>query len=174
MPKVSILIFAISVIISSCVAFGSKTYVYNSYKLDKIKSIGLITKRADQPRNLYHNLIKAAFTNNLIQKLSEANLFRVVILDTMENETFNIDSFHTNENVDALLLAEWKLRYPEQNISDSKVELYLIDKDSKEVILKSSHNSNFGNSYWRTPLLPRTLLDATDDAIATLANHIRK
>lgn len=163
-----------SVIISSCATLGSKTHIYNLSELDKIKTVGLITRRSDQPRNIYHKMIKEAFTSNLIQKLTESYLFNIVILDTMENETLNINTLQTSENVDAYLLVDWKLRFPENYTSDAKVELSLLTKDSKELILMSSHNTSFGNSYWRTPILPKTLLDATDDAITTMTKHIKK
>ena len=157
----------------SCAALGSRTKVYNKTKIKNIRTIGLVTKRFDQPRNPYHKIIKESFTRTLIEGLEKEHLFKVIVLDTMENEKLNINSYVTDTPIDALLVAEWKLANPYNMVTDSKVKLSLIDKESKEVLLISSHGTKFGNSYWLTPSLPRTLLDATEGALKTMGKNIK-
>ncbi|MCR6639874.1 MAG: hypothetical protein NVV82_13065 [Sporocytophaga sp.] len=157
----------------SCAALGSRTKVYDSGKARDIKTVGLITKRFDQPRNPYHKIIKEAFTRTLIEELEKKGLFEVVILDTMENEKLIIKSYVTNEPVDALLVADWKLNNPNNMVTDSKVQLTLLDKETKEVLLISRHGTQFGNLYEMTPALPKTLLDATEGAINSMEKNIK-
>jgi len=164
-------LLAISLV--SCAALGSRTKVYNDTKIKNIKTIGLVTKRFDQPRNPYHKIIKESFTRTLIEGLEKEHLFKVIVLDTMENENLNINSYATDNPIDALLIAEWKLANPHNMVTDSKVKLSLLDKESKEILLISSHGTKFGNSYWLTPSLPRTLLDATEGALKTMGKNFK-
>jgi hypothetical protein len=166
-------IVVVSIFLVSCAALGSKTRISNDVKVREIRTVGLITKRSDQPRNRYHQIIKESFTRTLIAELEKKNLFKVVVLDTMENEKLNVESYVTEAPVDALLLAEWKLTNPNNMVTDSKVQLTLLDKETKEILLTSSHGTKFGNSYWSTPTLPKTLLDATEGALNTMEKHIR-
>lgn len=166
-------IIGLSILLMSCAALGSKTNIYNDRKIDKIKTVGLITKRFDQPRNPYHKIIKESFTRTLTEELEKKNLFKVIVLDTMENEKLNIQTYVTDATVDALLIADWKLINPNNMVTDSKVQLSLVDKETKEVLLVSSHGTKFGNSYWMTPLLPKTLLDATEGAINSMEKNIK-
>jgi len=167
-------IIGFTIVLMSCAALGSKTKVYNDTKVKSIKTVGLITKRYDQPRNGFHKIVKESFTRTLIAELDRAGLFRVVVLDTMENERLNIKSYETDKPVDALLIAEWKLTQPYSIITDSKVSLSMVDKNTKELLLHSSHGTKFGNSYWMMPSLPGTLLDATKGAVKTMEKNIRK
>lgn len=157
----------------SCAAFGSRTTVYNEAEIRNIRTIGLITKRFDQPRNNYHKIIKESFTRTLLNGLERKNLFKIVLLDTMENEGFDINSYVIDAPIDAILVAEWKLAKPYNMVTDSKVQLSLFDKETKEILLTSSHSTKFGNSYWLTPYLPRTLLDATEAALNTMEKGIK-
>jgi hypothetical protein len=108
-----------------------------------------------------------------MEKLEKKDLFKVVVLDTMENEKLNIKSYVTDAAVDALLVADWKLINPYNVVTDAKVQLTLLDKETKEVLLVSSHGTKFGNSYWMTPSLPKTLLDATEGALNTMEKNIK-
>lgn len=166
-------IIGLTIFLMSCAALGSRTRIYNARKIDGIKTVGLITKRFDQPRNTYHKIIKESFTKTLIEGLEKKCLFKIVVLDTMENEKLDIKSYVTNEAVDALLVADWKLINPYSMVTDSKVQLSILDKETKEVLLFSSHGTKFGNSYWMTPLLPTTLLDATEGALNTMEKNIK-
>jgi hypothetical protein len=166
-------IIGLTVFLTACAALGSKTKIYNDTKIKEIKTVGLITKRFEQPRNPYHKIIKESFTRTLIAELEKKNLFKIVLLDTMENEKLNIKSYVTDTSIDALLLAEWKLSSPYNMVTDSKVKLSLLDKATKEVLLISSHSTKFGNSYWLTPSLPRTLLDATEGALNAMKKNIK-
>jgi hypothetical protein len=58
-------------------------------------------------------------------------------------------------------------------VTDSQVQLSLIDNQTREVLLISSHGTKFGNSYMWTPSLPRTLLDATEGALNTMEKNIK-
>lgn len=166
-------IIGLSILLMSCAALGSKTKIYDYRKIDNIRTVGLITKRFDQPRNPYHKIIKESFTRTLMEELEKKNLFKVVVLDTTENEKLNIKSYVTDATVDALLVANWKLINPYNMVTDSKVQLSLLDKETKEVLLVSSHGTKFGNSYWMTPSLPKTLLDATEGAINSMEKNIK-
>ncbi len=167
------LITAISIFAMSCAALGSKTRIYNETRIRNIKSVGLVTKRNDQPRNRYHHLVKESFTKALIEGLEKKDLFTVVVLDTMENERLDIKSYVTDATVDALLVAEWKLANPASMVTDSSVKLSLMDKDTKELLAVSTHGTKFGNSYTWTPSLPRTLLDATEGALNSMEKNIK-
>jgi len=166
-------IVGLTIVLMSCAALGSRTRIYNRIKIDNIKTVGLITKRFDQQRNPYHKIIKESFTRTLIQELEKKNLFKIIVLDTMENEKLDIKSYVTEAAVDALLVADWKLGNPNRMVTDSKVRLSLMDKETKEVLLVSSHGTKLGNSYWLTPSLPRTLLDATEGAVKSMAKNIK-
>lgn len=168
-----VIVVLLAFLLMSCAALGSRTKVYNETKIMSIKTIGLVTKRFDQPKNPYHKIIKESFTRTLIEGLEKKHLFKIIVLDTMENEKLNISSYLTDAPIDALLIAEWKLADPYNMVTDSKVKLSLLDKGSKEVILISSHGTKFGNSYWLTPSLPRTLLDATEGALKTMRKNIK-
>ena len=166
-------IWGFTILFMSCATLGSRTRIYNEGKVQNIKTIGLITKHFNQPRNPYHKIIKESFTRALISELETKNLFKVVILDTMENEQLNINSYVTDAPIDALLLAEWKLAIPQSMVSDAKVKISLLDKETKELLLISKHGTKFGNSYWRVPALPKTLIDAVNGSVATLEKNIR-
>lgn len=157
----------------SCAALGSKTKIYNDRQIGDIKTVGLITKRFDQPKNPYHKIIKESFTKTLLEGLDKTGMFKIVVLDTMENENLNIKSYVTDATVDALLIADWKLISPKKMVTDSKVQLTLLDKETKEVLMVSSHGTKFGNSYWMTPSLPKTLLDAIEGAIYSMEKKIK-
>ena len=167
------LVIGLSICLMSCAALGSKTKIYNDRQIGDIKTVGLITKRFDQPRNSYHKIIKESFTKTLLAGLDKTWMFKIVVLDTMENENLNIKSYVTDATVDALLIADWKLINPNSMVTDSKVQLTLLDKETKEVLMVSSHGTKFGNSYWMTPLLPKTLLDATEGAINSMEKNIK-
>jgi len=160
------------IMLMSCAPLGSKTKIYNDTRIKDIQTVGLITKSLDERRNPYHTIIKEAFTRTLIEGLEKKNLFRVIILDTMENEKLEIKTYTAVAAVDALLLAEWDLAHPNNMVSDAKVKLSLLDKETKEVFLISKHNTLFGNSYWMIPILPKTLIDATEGALRTFAKNI--
>lgn len=161
-------LMALSICLMSCAAIGSRTKIYNPQQISNIKTVGLITKRFEQQRNPYHKIIKEAFTRTLLEELGKTMMFKIVVLDTMENEKLNVENYETDAEVDALLLAEWKLIDPNNMITDSKVQLTLLNKKTKEILMVSSHGTKFGNSYWMTPLLPKTLLDATEGAIKSM------
>jgi len=167
------IIIGLSVCLMSCAALGSKTRVYNDKKIGDIKTVGLITKRFDQPRNPYHKIIKESFTQTLLERLDKTGMFKIIVLDTMENENLNIKSYMTDARVDALLIADWKLINPNNMFTDSKVQLTLLDKETKEVVMISSHGTKFGNTYWMNPSLPKTLLDATEGAINSMEKNIK-
>jgi hypothetical protein len=86
----------------------------------------------------------------------------------------NIQTYTTPAPVDALLVAEWRLMYPFSMITDARVELSLVDKTTKEVLLVSRHGTKFGNSYMMTPALPATVLDATEGAVNTMAKKVKR
>jgi hypothetical protein len=166
-------IIGLTILLMSCAALGSRTKVYNGTKVRGVKTIGLVTKRFDQPRNPYHKIIKESFTRALIKDLEKKNLFKVIVLDTMENETLDINSYMTEAPVDALLLAEWKLNRPNSLVTDANVQLSLLDRKTKEVLLISRHGTKFGNSYWLTPAVPATLLDAAEGAVKSMNKYIK-
>ena len=166
-------IIGLTILFMSCSVLGSKIRVYNEAGIKNIKTVGVITKRFNQPRNPYHKIIKEAFTRTLLEELEKKKLFTIIILDTMENENLNIESFMADTRIDAVLLAEWRLGNPYNMVTDSKVKLSLLDKRTKEILLTSSHGTKLGNSYWLTPSLPRTLLDATEGAIKTMDKNIK-
>lgn len=167
------LVIGLSIWLMSCAALGSKTKIYNDRQIGDIKTVGLITKRFDQPKNPYHKIIKESFTKTLLEGLDKTGMFKIVVLDTMENENLNIKSYVTDATVDALLIADWKLISPKKMVTDSKVQLTLLDKETKEVLMVSSHGTKFGNSYWMTPSLPKTLLDAIEGAIYSMEKKIK-
>jgi hypothetical protein len=162
------LIFIVLGLLVSCATLGSKTTIYDHSRLNDIKTIGIITKRFSQPKNSYHQLVKESFTKALLEGIREREMFKIIILDTTENENLNLLEFSIPENVDAILLAEWKLANPGSMVSNARVNLSIIDKQNKKVILTSSHGTNLGNSYWWTPALPKTLLDAVEGALNTM------
>lgn len=166
-------IIGLIALLLSCATLGSKTRIFDDVRVKKINTIGLITKRFDQPRNIHHKIIKESFTRTLIEGLENRNLFTIILLDTLENENLNVESYSTTVPMDALLVAEWRLAKPNKMVTDAKVQLSLLDKDTKEVLLTSSHSTKFGNTYWSAPYLPRTLLDATDAALNTMEKKIR-
>lgn len=167
------IVIGLSICLMSCAALGSKTKIYNDKQIADIKTVGLITKRFDQPRNPYHKIIKESFTKALLDGLDKTGMFKIVVLDTMENENLNVKSYVTDATVDALLIADWKLINPYNMVTDSRVQLTLLDKEAKEVLMVSSHGTKFGNSYWMTPSLPKTLLDATEGAINSMEKKIK-
>lgn len=163
----------LAILFMSCAALGSKTKVYNENKIRDVKTVGLVTKRFDQPRNPHHKIIKESFTKAMIEGLEKKNLFKVVVLDTMENEKMNIKTYETNSLIDAVLFAEWKLASPYSRATDCKVQLSLVDKKTKEVLLFSRHGTKLGNSYWLVPPLPGPLLDATEGALNALEKSMK-
>lgn len=166
-------LFGLVLFLAGCAALGSKTKVYNTTLVQEIKTVGLITKRYEQPRNHYHEIIKASFTRDLMERLNQKNLFNVVVLDTMENEGLDVKSYRTDAQVDALLVAEWKLSNPQSMVTDAKVQLSLVNRETKEPLIVSSHGTKFGNSYWWTPALPKTLFDATEGALNALEKKFK-
>jgi len=162
------------IILGSCAALGSKSKVYDKGRAGNIKTVGLLTKRSDQLRSHYHKIVKEAFTRTLMDGLEERNLFDVTVLDTMENEKLDVKTYATDAQVDALLVAEWKLAYPHQMVTDASVQLSIIDLKTREVLLTSRHGTKFGNSYGLTPHLPKTLLDATDGALKAMEKTLKK
>jgi hypothetical protein len=166
-------IIGLTIFLTSCAALGSRTKVYDEAKARSIKTVGLITKQYKQPRSPYHKIIKEAFTRALIAKLERENLFNVVILDTLENEGLNIQTYATQAPVDVLLVAEWRLINPFFMDTDSRVELSLVDKVTREVVLVSRHGTKLGNTYRQTPFLPATLLDATEGAVNSMAKKLK-
>lgn len=167
------IVTGLSICLMSCAALGSRTKIYNERQIGNIQTVGLITKRFDQPRNPYHKIIKESFTKTLLERLDNTRMFTIVVLDTMENENLNVKSYVTNATVDALLIAEWKLINPHNMVTDSRVQLTLLDKETKEVLMVSSHGTKLGNSYWMTPSLPKTLLDATEGAVNSMEKNIK-
>ena len=166
-------LLCLTVFLVGCAALGSKTTIHNNARVKEIRTVGLITKRFNQPRNSYHELIKARFTRDLMERLNQKNLFNVVVLDTMENEGLDIKSYKTDAQIDAFLVAEWKLSHPQSVVSDAKVQLSLVDNETKELLIVSSHGTKFGNSYWWTPALPKTLLDATEGSLNALEKNLK-
>jgi hypothetical protein len=59
-------------------------------------------------------------------------------------------------------------------VTDSNVKLSLIDRKTNDLLMVSSHGTKFENSYWMTPVLPRTLLDATDGALNAMEKKLNQ
>jgi hypothetical protein len=167
------LIIVLSVFLMSCATLGSMSKIYNDAKVHSVKTVGLITKRFDQPRNPFHRKVKETFTRTLITELEKRDLFKIVLLDTMENENFSADTYVTDASVDALLIAEWKLNTPHYVASNASVKLSLLDKETKEVLITARHGTLLGTSYWRTPTASITIFDATVGAMNAMEKRIK-
>jgi hypothetical protein len=167
-------LIAIAVVLGSCAALGSRSKVYDRTKAGSVRTVGVLTKRVDQPRSHYHKIVKESFTRALIDGLEKGGLFEVTVLDTMENEKLDVKSYVTDVPLDALLIAEWKLDRPASMVTDARVQLSLIDNRTGQVLLTCSHGTKFGNSYWSTPHLPKTLLDAIEGALRRMEKTMKR
>jgi hypothetical protein len=153
-----------------CAFLGSKAHVYNCGSLIKIQNAAIITIADEQGIPAENDsLLDLTFKNEIKEKLTQKQLFYF--------EFYNeIDSLNAEKvkKYDALIIFKRKLIWPIGPYSDSKVEISIYDTKSNTLIMYVSHNTDLGNSYWKNPKLPGTLIDATNGAINKLNVKLNK
>lgn len=126
-------------------------------------------------------ILDTTFTNTIEKRLSKNNYPHVKLLDKFSaadvkviNGTISINNPDRFKTYEAIMVFERKLQWPYGVSADSKVEITMYDLKTRKPIIYVSHNTNFGNSYWMNPVLPQTLIDATNGAIDKLIKKLDK
>lgn len=166
------IIVSLVLVLSSCTPLGSKTKIYKSKSLTELERVGVITKAMPIDHSKTVIIIKEAFTRTLLKELNEQEIFNFIFIDTSFNETLQIENLPKNNDLDAILVAEWFIGM--QLESEALVLLTLYEPPTMDPIIRSSVNTTYGKNYWTIPNQPATLIKATEEAVRLLTKKIKK
>lgn len=169
-----VLAIGLAFVCVSCSLLGSRgSFIHQPSK--KIKRVAVLIVQ-DINHELQVNETEGfVFTKTLAEELATAKTFDFKILERQFDFT-SFDRLLTSSlakdlenSFDAFIIC-----HPKQKGLNYKVELVLVETGMGHEIIRASHSTAMGNSYWWYQSPHETLIDATKGAIDVLTNKFKK
>ena len=174
--------FLVSILLSSCATFGTKT-LYKTTDSFSLQKIGFCNLDNDSIVNKIYPNTSKIFAKTVINSFNEYgfdNLIQLQSKISYENPDLSkISELCKENNLDGFLISRLRFIHVTYSVYfipvgqnyDTEVEMKLFDNNGK-LLLTTKHNTYKGNSYMMPPSPDRTITDGTNGTIKRIVKEM--